>query len=96
MESGLLEEQRDLTRLKLGNILLGGMTSGMCAHKCGWTSKYAYAYLKSLGDHQLWPTVLSDISEAVERVGGMPDPIPEVSRKILAARTHGMIGRMAI
>lgn len=77
MGLGLLEEQRDFTRLKPGDILLGDIESGGCAHKCGWTSKYAYAYLKSLRNHRLWPTGLSNISEAIERVGSMPDPIPD-------------------
>lgn len=36
-----------------------------------------FAYLKSLGNYKLLPTGLIDISEAIERVGNMPDPIPD-------------------
>jgi hypothetical protein len=27
----------------------------MCVHRCGWTSKYAYAYLNLLEKKDLWP-----------------------------------------
>lgn len=52
---------------------------GGCYHKCGWTSKYAYAYLQLLRGKSLWPACLfkMSISEAIELVETMPDPIPE-------------------
>jgi hypothetical protein len=51
----------------------------MCVHRCGWTSKYAYAYLKLLERKDLWPARLLDISisKAIELAETMPDPIPE-------------------
>lgn len=50
----------------------------MCVHKCGWTSKYAYAYLKLLEAKDLWPARLVNISisEAIELATNIPDPIP--------------------
>jgi len=53
----------------------------MCVHKCGWTSKYAYAYLKLLGRKDLWPAYLlyTSISRAIELAERMTDPIPEES-----------------
>ena len=51
--------------------------TGTCVHKCGWSSKYAYAYLKLLEGQDLWPTRLLCISEAIEKAEKMPDPIPE-------------------
>jgi hypothetical protein len=51
----------------------------MCVHRCGWTSKYAYAYLKLLERKDLWPARLLhiSISKAIELAEKMPDPIPE-------------------
>jgi hypothetical protein len=51
----------------------------MCIHRCGWTSKYAYAYLKLLERKDLWPARLLhiSISKALELAEKMPDPIPE-------------------
>ncbi|EFR00967.1 hypothetical protein MGYG_03969 [Nannizzia gypsea CBS 118893] len=73
-----LEEQRNSARLKLGDILIGGITSGgMCVHKCGWTSKYAYAYLELLRHQGLWPTGLVTISKAIEQAESIPDPVPD-------------------
>jgi hypothetical protein len=50
-------------------------------HKCGWTSKYAYIYLKLLEREHLWPAQLpyTSISKALESAERMPDPIPEES-----------------
>ncbi|KAH7357230.1 hypothetical protein BKA65DRAFT_524386 [Rhexocercosporidium sp. MPI-PUGE-AT-0058] len=77
----LLEGQRSVARLKLAEILIAGINdgTGMCVHKCGWTSKYAYAYLKSLERKYLWPGQLLNISisKAIELAEKMPDPIPE-------------------
>ncbi|KAL2825048.1 hypothetical protein BDW59DRAFT_146745 [Aspergillus cavernicola] len=64
---GLLEEQRSFARLKLGDILLTGIHTGGCRYKCGWSSKYAYAYLQLLERQNLWPTGLGSISKAIER-----------------------------
>ena len=51
----------------------------MCVHKCGWTSKYAYAYLKLLERRGLWPVRLLhiSISKAIDLAEKMPDSIPE-------------------
>ncbi|KAJ5365939.1 hypothetical protein N7517_008825 [Penicillium concentricum] len=75
----VLEEQRGFARLKLGEILIGGITAQACVHRCGWTSKYAYAYIKLLETQRLWPTALVVITEAIERADRMPDPVPEES-----------------
>ncbi|KAL3587904.1 hypothetical protein FPOAC2_13803 [Fusarium poae] len=42
----LLEEQRGFARLRVAEILIAGVNdgTGMCYHKCGWTSKYACIY----------------------------------------------------
>ena len=72
-----LEEQRCSARLQLGDILIGGIHNGICAHRCGWSSKYAYAYLKSLERKHLWPTGLVGVSESIKRAEMMPDPVPE-------------------
>lgn len=76
---GLLEEQRSFAGLKLAEILIAGINDGigMCVHRCGWSSKHAYAYLKLLERQNLWPTHLLCISEAIELAEKMPDPIPE-------------------
>src|ERR1700728_3033503 len=76
---GLLEEQRSFARLKLAEILIAGINdrAGNCLYRCGWSSKYAYAYLKLLERQNLWPTHLLCISEAIEIAEKMPDPIPE-------------------
>lgn len=76
---GLLEEQRSFARLKLAEILIAGINdgTGICSHRCGWSSKYAYAYLKLLKGRDLWPTRLLCISEAIKIADEMPDPIPE-------------------
>lgn len=77
----MLEEQRSCARLKLAEILIAGINDGvgMCVHKCGWTSKYAYAYLKLLERKDLWPARLLNISisKAIDLAEIMPDPIPE-------------------
>ncbi|PVH69810.1 hypothetical protein DL98DRAFT_564318 [Cadophora sp. DSE1049] len=79
----LLEGQRSFARLKLAEILIAGINdgTGMCVHKCGWTSKYAYAYLKMLETRDLWPARLLhiSISKAIDLAEKMPDPIPEES-----------------
>ena len=78
---GLLEGQRSFARLKLAEILIAGINdgTGMCVHKCGWTSKYAYAYLMLLERKDLWPARLLHISlsKAIDLAEKMPDPIPE-------------------
>ncbi|TGO55963.1 hypothetical protein BCON_0084g00310 [Botryotinia convoluta] len=75
----LLESQRSYARSEFSQALLEGIDEGICAHKCGWTSKYAYAYLKSLEDYELWPTKLCDISlsKAINSVERIPDPVPQ-------------------
>ncbi|CAG7958013.1 unnamed protein product [Penicillium salamii] len=75
----LLEEQRGFARLKLGEILIKGINALACVHRCGWTSKYAFAYMKLLEAQDLWPTSLFVVAEAIERANMMPDPIPEES-----------------
>jgi hypothetical protein len=77
----LLEEQRGFARLRVAEILIAGVNdgTGMCCHKCGWTSKYAYAYIKLLQEKGLWPAHLfhTSISKALEKAERMPDPVPE-------------------
>ncbi|KAF7863065.1 hypothetical protein EAF04_007148 [Stromatinia cepivora] len=77
----LLEQQRSFARLGLSEILISGIggEAEICVHKCGWTSKYAYAYLNLLEDKQLWPVRLLglSISEAIEAAKNMPDTIPK-------------------
>ncbi|KAM6484669.1 hypothetical protein HDV62DRAFT_304104 [Trichoderma sp. SZMC 28011] len=86
----LLEEQRGSARLRVAEILMAGVNdwTGYCCHKCGWTSKYAYAYIKLLESERLWPAKLPhiSISEALQSADRMPDPIPEESS---AACTYG-------
>lgn len=72
----LLEEQRNDARLRLAEILIKGYNSGACCHRCGWSSKYAYAYLQSLGDAQLLPTGIHSISKAIKQAEKMPSSIP--------------------
>ncbi|KAF2675684.1 hypothetical protein K458DRAFT_324012 [Lentithecium fluviatile CBS 122367] len=78
-----LEEARNSARLELADILLKGVNDPTvhCVHKCGWSSKYAYAYLKSLEGQQLWPTHLyrTSISKALESAEKMSDPVPKES-----------------
>jgi hypothetical protein len=76
---GLLEQQRGFARLEISQILIAGGGTMSCCHKCGWTSKYAYAYMKLLEGKDLWPGALSriSISKALEKAEKMPDPIPE-------------------
>ncbi|KAJ5544098.1 hypothetical protein N7494_005377 [Penicillium frequentans] len=73
----LLEEQRGFARLKLEEILLGGTKASSCVHRCGWTSKYAYAYIQLLETQSLWPMDIQSVAESIERANRMPDPIPE-------------------
>ncbi|KAL7909984.1 hypothetical protein GGI35DRAFT_468975 [Trichoderma velutinum] len=79
----LLEEQRGFARLRVAEILIAGVNdgTGLCVHKCGWTSKYAYAYIKLLEGEHLWPAHLPhiSISKALQSAERMPDPIPEES-----------------
>jgi hypothetical protein len=79
----MLEEQRGFARLKIAEILMAGVNdgTGLCVHKCGWTSKYAYAYMKLLEREGLWPAHLPNISisKALESAERMPDPVPEES-----------------
>lgn len=79
--TGMFEEQRGVARLKLAEILIAGVNEGTCAHKCGWTSKHAFAYVKQLEREGLWPAKLADIpiSNALELADMMPDPVPEES-----------------
>ncbi|KAF5674644.1 hypothetical protein FCIRC_7709 [Fusarium circinatum] len=51
----LLEEQRGFARLKFADILIGGINFGNCDSGCGWTGKYAYAYMKKLDIENLLP-----------------------------------------
>jgi hypothetical protein len=53
--------------------------TGTCVHRCGWSSMYAYAYLKLLRTENLWPADLGrkSIAEAIQRAETMPDPVPE-------------------
>lgn len=75
--AGLLEGQRSLARLELSEILINGINCGGCCHKCGWDSKYAYAYLKLLERRDLWPTHLLNISKAIDLAESIHDPVPE-------------------
>ncbi|ATY59029.1 hypothetical protein A9K55_002237 [Cordyceps militaris] len=75
-ERDFLEEQRNRARLELAEILIQGFNSGSCCHRCGWSSKYAYAYLQSLEKANLWPTSIRNISKAIEQAGNMPQSIP--------------------
>jgi hypothetical protein len=79
----MLEEARGFTRMKLANILIKGADdpTGSCVHRCGWSSKYAFAYVIELDKQDLWPIHLSrqSISKAIEMVSRMPDPVPQES-----------------
>jgi hypothetical protein len=89
--TALLEEQRSVAKLKLAEILIAGINDadGVCVHACGWSSKYAYAYLNSLERHGLWPTGLVCISKAIQSAENMPDPVPtEQSIACVFARKH--------
>lgn len=67
----------------MAEILIEGVNDGtaLCVHRCGWTSKYAYAYIKLLEREHLWPEHLSQtsVSKALQSAERMPDPIPEES-----------------
>jgi hypothetical protein len=77
----MLEEARSTARLDLANILLQGIhdPTGSCVHRCGWSSKYAYAYLNSLQRQDLWPADLGrqSIARAITKAEAISDPIPE-------------------
>ena len=77
----MLEEARNIARLKLADILLRGThdPTGTCLHRCGWSSKHAYVYLKTLDEQDLWPVGLSTRSlfDAINTVGSIPDPVPQ-------------------
>lgn len=63
----------------------------MCYRKCGWISKWTYAYLQLLEEKRLWPARLHEISlsEAIESAQNMPDPAPgEDSGVCNYARDH--------
>lgn len=70
----MLEEERNSARLQLAQILLSGVNTGGCCHKCGWSSKYAFAYVQLL--ESLWPVGLACLSDALDQAGGMPEPVP--------------------
>jgi hypothetical protein len=69
--------------MKLANIFIKGADdpTGSCVHRCGWSSKYAFAYLQKLEERDLWPVGLSNlsISSAIEKVSIMSDPVPKES-----------------
>ncbi|SPJ83766.1 uncharacterized protein FTOL_10282 [Fusarium torulosum] len=75
----LLEEQRGFARLEVSQILIEGGGASSCCHNCGWTSKYAYAYMKLLDLKDLWPADLfrTSIAKALAKAERMPDPVPE-------------------
>ncbi|KAK7177376.1 hypothetical protein PSPO01_16576 [Paraphaeosphaeria sporulosa] len=73
----LLEGQRSLARLKLADILQSGIHAAGCCHRCGWDSKYAYAYLRLLQDNGFRPTELINISKSIKSVELLHDPVPE-------------------
>jgi hypothetical protein len=77
------KEARGLARLRLANILIKGADDpiGSCVHKCGWSSKHAFAYLQELEKQDLWPIDLTrqSMSKAIEMVSRVPDPIPRES-----------------
>ena len=81
LREGLLEEARSIARLDLANILMNGIhdPTGTCVHRCGWSSKYAFAYLKLLQIQGLWPADLGrrSIADAIAKAETIPDPIPE-------------------
>ncbi|KAF2843893.1 hypothetical protein T440DRAFT_437076 [Plenodomus tracheiphilus IPT5] len=78
---GLLEEARSTARLDLADILVSGIDdpTGSCVHRCGWSSRYAYAYLQLLQARDLWPRALSclSIADAIVKAETMPDPVPK-------------------
>lgn len=74
---GLLEQQRSLARPKLADILVRGFDDGGCSHRCGFTSKYAYAYMSLLQEKYLFPDGLLCISNAITAASNMPDPVPQ-------------------
>ena len=51
----VLEDARSTARLELADILISGLNYVECVQKCGWSSKYAYAYMNLLNNHNLWP-----------------------------------------
>ncbi|KAI1066987.1 hypothetical protein LB507_011657, partial [Fusarium sp. FIESC RH6] len=77
--TSLLEEQRGLARLEASQILIAGGGTSSCCHRCGWTSKNVYAYMKLLETRNIWPTNLFhiSISRVLEKAETMPDPVPE-------------------
>jgi hypothetical protein len=70
-----------MARLHLADILVSGSDdpTATCVHKCGWSSSYAYAYLKLLQTEDLWPRALGrlSIADAIAKAGTIPDPVPE-------------------
>jgi hypothetical protein len=70
-----------MARLDLADILVSGSDdpTGTCVHRCGWSSSYAYAYLKLLQTEDLWPRALGrlSIADAIAKAGTIPDPVPE-------------------
>lgn len=78
--SVLLEEGISTARMDLANILIDGINDGSvtCVHKCGWTSKYAYAYMNLLQSRDLWPADLSrqSIADAIAKTKTISDPVP--------------------
>lgn len=73
----LLEQKRGILRLRLAEILVQGFGTGGCPHRCGWTSKYAYAYMILLEETRLVPTELPSISNSITEASNMRDPVPE-------------------
>ena len=70
-----------MARLEFAEILLSGIHDPVrtCVHRCGWSSKYAYAYLKLLKTQDLWPRAMSGISvaNAILKAEMIPDAVPD-------------------
>ncbi|KAH7394023.1 hypothetical protein DE146DRAFT_790354 [Phaeosphaeria sp. MPI-PUGE-AT-0046c] len=78
---GLLEGARSAARLQLATILIRGVGTEYrsCVHRCGWSSKYAFAYIQQLNKNNLGPEALihQSIADAIAQAEYMPDPIPD-------------------
>jgi hypothetical protein len=95
LREGLLEEARSIAKLKLADILMNGVNdpTGTCVQDCGWSSKYAYAYLKLLKAHELWPADLGrqSIAHVITKAETIPDPVPlEASQSCIFSFNHSV------
>lgn len=85
-----MEERRSRIRLKLQQLLVEGALDCRSDCACGWTSKYAFAYLVLLEEGNLLPERMLDqsISCVMQAAEQMSDPTP--AQQNLPCKGYGL------